>query len=68
MRISESPATPAAKTRYRCPACGESLIYATPRCPACNEEAPVYNLPVFWRWLTATGALFGSVALWEMFS
>lgn len=38
------------KARYICPACGEHLIYRERRCASCNEESPVYNLPVFWRW------------------
>lgn len=46
------------ETRYRCPACGEFLLYRETRCTACDEESPVYNLPMFWRWLYA-GLLFG---------
>lgn len=56
---NEPTANRRGESRYRCPACGEHLLYRETRCASCNEESPVYNFPVFWRWLYA-GLLFGS--------
>lgn len=55
-------------TRYRCPACGEFLIYKERRCASCNEESPVYNRPAFWRWFYAILLSGIAVVAYQMLS
>lgn len=43
--------------RFHCPACGHHMAYGALRCDGCNEEAPVYNRPVFWTLTWLSGAL-----------
>lgn len=43
---------------FRCPACGQLMVFGAARCGACDEEAPIYNLPRFWHWLYAGCAGF----------
>ncbi len=50
--------------RYRCPACGEPLVYNEAFCKNCQEYAPIYNRSGFWLslWI-ALGALGISLLL-----
>lgn len=49
-----SATDPRPQQRFGCPACNSRLDYGVIRCGNCNEEAPVYNRPVFWYGLWAS--------------
>lgn len=62
--MSGNETAPPTVRRYQCPACGHQMTYGDKRCDACAEEAPVYNLPNFWRGLTAVLLAAALFALW----
>lgn len=67
MHMTHKEIAPDAARRYHCPACGHKMTYGLARCDACTEEAPVYNLPNFWRGFAAALFACAIFALWAWF-
>lgn len=53
-------------SRFKCPACGEALVWRAKACAACKETAPIYNHPAFWYGLAVFGVISVGLILWVL--